>query len=176
MNAIVKVPVSRFVKSYIFEKYKDHILDEKYLDLRRSRNGLFRLIKEYIDESGKDFEIPDPSIFTEEKLEILLPQAFIKKGLSSFHSKKVGKLLNSVVKYEMINFVSILASLPFFSKTAAIRIFYNQYYLTDEHYDFSHFRRYFDRYCFTVSGEEFKSISKRFNSFLIEYINERSKK
>ena len=74
--------------------------------------------------------------------------------------------------------VATFPSMPGISRSKAIRCTFNLMDITDEEYDMSHFRRYFDRYADDSIGKDFRefrgdvtrSLKEVYDAEFIDYV------
>lgn len=175
MNSVIKIPIESWVKAYLFNRYPDKVIQDRYFDLRSHTIGSLRQIKFTICELGKKYQPTDSSTFDlrGEVLELVLPINYAKINLTKDQLKSLGKVFESIAKTDIVNFVSVLASIPFFNISSSIRIFFEMYGLTDDMMDQDHIRRYVDRYHKTIIGESFDKTSDKLNKFLIKFLDEK---
>ncbi|MBS4070682.1 MAG: hypothetical protein KGZ90_05110 [Algoriphagus sp.] len=170
--SIVKIPVLPMTKKWILVKFPNQKVDKDTVDFSKidSRDLQLGFFKRFLMSSLERFA-SNKTDFQGEYLKIKLPSYYSKYGLSEEKMIQIGLFLDQICRNDLVMHVGLLACFPEFSRASSIRIVLSFYGITDEEYDPSSFRRYFDRYSNQSLGEEFLVYRTRFNAFLKNYID-----
>jgi hypothetical protein len=166
MKCIVRIPVQPWVQRF-FLKMCEHQLDTDGITIVQSSKDLLgKLITGYMRKTA--FEAWYMSVPTGTHLRIALPISYNRYGLTRQDLDNISDIMDQFAKKELCFKVAVLASLPGVSRSHSIRECFAIEGITDEEYDQSHFRRYFDRYCKDSLGRSFYDFRKEVTRSLKE--------
>jgi len=171
------IPVTPKTKAYMESKFSDLIIDNRYLDLRRSKQllGISKILSLEVVSKLKKYcpNFKDP---TKTYLEIMLPQIYAQYGVSKNESESLGRFVDELVLSELTIFVQNLSCLPLMSRAEALRLTLDFFNISEEEYNPDSFRRYTDRYTPKALGRDFKTYRSRLTSFIINFYLEHLEK
>lgn len=88
-------------------------------------------------------------------LRVSLPIQYSRHGLTSADLINISDILEEQARDLICAFIGGDAARPGISRALAIREYMNMFGISDDEYDYSHFRRYFDRYAINTFGKAF---------------------
>lgn len=155
MKCLIRVPLAAWAVKYFQAHHRDR-LDVDGITLNQTAKDLIgKIISGYMRKTA--FE---PWYFFDGKtphLRIHLPLKYNRHGLTEQDLKNLSDILMDFAQRSICMQVALIASMPGVSRERAIRETFHQMRITEEDYDPSHFRRYFDRYGHDSLGMDFKA-------------------
>ncbi|EKB47617.1 hypothetical protein [Cecembia lonarensis] len=177
--AILRVPVPPFAKNLILSKFSEKLVNDRFLDFRKMyKYHLGFAIKSFLE---KDLEryVYIPKNPDKDYIEFILPKGYLTYGISEENEKKLSRYFELYAKNDLVILTSVLSFLPGVSRTQAIRTAFEYYNITDEEYDQTHFRRYFDRYGKSFIGDHWYKTRRQFTvhlkKFFVDFLNQKHK-
>lgn len=176
-KSVVVVPVNPKTKAYIFSKYSDLIIDNRYFDLRKPKylRGISYIFGLLVNSRMEKYcpNYKDPQ---KEYLEILLGQKYEQFGITKKDSEIIGRIFDQLVLSELSIYVQNMSILPLMNKSEVIRMVFNFFNISEEIYDTSSLRRYVDRYSINILGKDYITYKSKINAFIIKFYLENLEK
>ena len=150
-----------------FQHQNRHKLDTDGITIvHTAKDMVGKLVSGYMRKTI--FDVWDMHIPEVSHLRVALPSSYSRHGLTKQDLENLSDILEQIAKKELCLMVAMAACMPGVSRSHAIREILGQVGITDEEYDHSHYRRYFDRYSHDSLGVDFLTFRKEVTRTLKE--------
>lgn len=170
MKCIVRIPMARWAVKFFLKENRHNLEDDLITVRQTAKDKIGKIITGYMRKTMFDtwyMGVPDDS-----HLRVALAGNYAKHGLTKKDLEVLQGVLEEMARDKIVFMVAVFASLPGVSRSQSIRKVLEGCGITEEEYDQSHFRRYFDRYCADSLGVSFKDFRAEVTRALKEIFGE----
>lgn len=177
MKCIIRIPLPTWAVKYYRCQHQDKLEADGITLNQTAKDMIGKIITGYMRKTAFDaWYFFDGS---GSHLRINIPFKYNRHGLTEQDLKQLSDILLDFAQRSLCMQVALIASMPGVSRELAIRETFRQMDITEEDYDPSHFRRYFDRYGHHSFGMDFhafrsevtRSLKAIYNEGFVEHLS-----
>ena len=158
MNVLIRIPMQAWaVKFYLYQNR--HKLDRDGVTIHQTaKDKIGKMITSYMRKTI--FDLWYMGKVDESHLRVYLPGSYARHGLTKEDIRNIGDMMEDEARDRICLMVASMAANPGISRSLAIRKVLELMDISEDDYDLSHFRRYFDRYGANSFGTDFLNFRK----------------